>query len=132
MATDSLDTNIILSYILGQPIAQVKKIEKMLDDGATHRIPDLAITEAVYVLEDHYEQGRADIAAMFMAFLAEFDDLLDYSRELLEVVFPYWVEHPALSFNDCFMAFDSEAHQAEPLWTFDRNLAKQHASAKLL
>lgn len=128
---DSLDTSIILSYILGRD-KQLEKVAQLLDSGAIHRIADLAITESVYVLEDHYSQTRAQIVENLQHFLKTFDDILDYNRELFDLAFPCYLKHPKLSFNDCCMAFYAEIGNAEPLFTFDKTLARQHPSAKLL
>ncbi len=130
---DSLDTNLIVHYIIGEPISQRRQVQLLLDEpNATHHISDLAIAEAIYVLSEHYEQTREQIVAELEMFFGRHNDVLNYNRGLFALVFPYFVSHPALSFNDCCMAFYAELNGAEPLWTFDKRLANQHPSAKKL
>lgn len=129
---DTIDTNLIVHFLL-RDNKQYKSVGLLLNEpDVIHHIPDLAITEAVYVLETHYQQERKDIAYILQLFLSEFDEVLEYNRELFELAFPFWVNHSALSFNDCCMAAYAELKKAEPLFTFDKTLAKHHPSAKVL
>ena len=68
----------------------------------------------------------------FYCLISVFDDVLNYNRGLFDLVLPYYESHPSLSFNDCMLAFYAELNHAEPLFTFDAKLAKQHPSAKKL
>ena len=130
---DTLDTNLIIHYIINDVPSQRKAVAKLLaDPDKIHTIKDLAISEAVHVFEAHYSQTRENIVANMQKFLEAFDDVLDYNCTLFWLVFPYYMRHPALSFNDCMMVFYAEIGQTEPLLTFDKALAKQHPSAKLL
>ena len=129
---DSLDTSVILSVLLGEPANQRDVTWGLLESGSAHQIADLAISEAVYVLEYHYKQTREEIAFEFQNFFLAHNDVLNYNRALMERVFPYYVAHPDLSFNDCCLAFYAELNHAEPLFTFDKKLDLQHPSAKEL
>ena len=129
---DSLDTSVILSVLLGEPANQRDVTWGLLESGSAHQIADLAISEAVYVLEYHYRQTREEIAFEFQNFFLAHNDVLNYNRALMERVFPYYVAHPDLSFNDCCLAFYAELNHAEPLFTFDKKLDLQHPSAKEL
>ena len=57
---------------------------------------------------------------------------MDYNRELVESVFPFYLKHPKLSFNDCMLGALAELNKAEPLYTLDKKLANQHLSAKMI
>lgn len=113
-------------------MSQTKAVRKLLESGSVHHISDLAISEVAYVLECHYGHTHQEVAALIGLFLKNYDEVLNYNRELFELVFPYYEEHPALSFNDCCLAFYAELGHAEPLFTFDQKLARQHPSAKML
>ena len=130
---DTLDTNLIVHYIMGDIPKQRKAVARLLDRAkTTHLVPISAINEAVYVFEAHYEQDRVVIATNLQKFLETFDEVLEYDRELIEVTLMFYAELPALSFHDCCLASYAELEGAEPLFTFDKKLAKQHPSAKLL
>ena len=57
---------------------------------------------------------------------------INYNKNLFDKVLPMYLEHPKMSFNDCCLAVYAELNEAEPLWTFDKALAKESGTAKLL
>ncbi|MBR0460849.1 PIN domain-containing protein [Candidatus Saccharibacteria bacterium] len=128
---DALDANLIIHYIIGEPAEQRRQVQVLLNEpGVTHCIFDVVFSEVVYVFEKYYEWERARIVEVLELFLEHFDEVLEYDRELMALVLPYYVKHKALSFNDCCLAFMAELKDAEPLFTFDKKLANQHASVK--
>ena len=129
----SLDTCAILSLILGVPESQYDVVYNSLSgEGQIYHVYDIAISETVHVLETRYHYSREKIVSSLNTVLAEFDDNLEYNSTLFWLVFPYYEHHKALSFNDCMMAFYAQIGENEPLLTFDKALARQHPSAKLL
>lgn len=128
---ESIDTNVLLRLILKDIPQQCLKIQDMLmRQGVTYEVADLAVTEAAYVLQEWYHWSRFGIAGALEAALDDFG--LNYNRNLFEQVFPMYLEHPKLSFNDCCLAVYAQLNEAEPLWTFDKVLAKQVPFAKLV
>lgn len=126
---ESLDTNIILRLVLRDVPEQCKKIvDLFMRHGICYDIADLAITEAVYILQK--DNTRQEIVEMLSEVL-ELPDL-SYNRNLFERVFPMYLAYPKLSFNDCCLAGYAALNQAEPLWTFDKALAKESGTAKLV
>lgn len=126
---ESIDTNIILRLALKDVPGQCLKIQDLLmRQGVSYDIADLAITEAVYVLQR--ENSRAEVVDMLKEVLSM--PGFNYNAVLFDRVFPMYLEHPQLSFNDCCLAVYAALNQAEPLWTFDQALAKQLGTAKLL
>ncbi|MBQ9180672.1 hypothetical protein IJ135_01085 [Candidatus Saccharibacteria bacterium] len=133
MTTDSLDTGVILTFILGYPEEQVPIISKLLaTEDTRHYIQNLAICECVFLLEQHYKYTPQAAAGVMQSFLESFDDVLEYDRELFQLVFPFYAKHPTLSFNECCMAFAAELDGAKPLLTFDAKLARTCSGAKKL
>ena len=130
---DSLDANLIIHYIIGEPAAQRHQVQMLLSEpSVTHCIFDVTFSEVVYVFEKYYGCSRSQIVEALELFLERFDEVLEYNKELMELVLPYYAEHRALSYNDCYLVFRAEAEKAEPLFTFDKKLVKNHASAKSL
>ena len=133
MLSDSLDANIIIHGIVGDPASWREKIWHFLDDSdSQHRVEDIAISETIYVLDKYYDQTRVEIAKNLTLFFCQFDDKLNYNRTIMKMILPFWVEHPSLSFNDCYLGFRAELDNAEQLFTLDKKLASQHPSAKLI
>lgn len=127
--TESLDTNIIMRIVLSDIPKQCEKIlDLFMRQGVTYHISDLAITETVYNLQK--SRSRAEIVAALQKVL----DLphINANFALFEQVFPMYLQHPELSFNDCCLSVYAALNEAEPLWTFDQALAKESPTAKLL
>lgn len=128
---ESLDTNVILRMILGDIPGQCRKIQDLLMRmNVEYHVADLAISEAVYVMQTIYEMPREKIAEGVRG-LGDFPGV-NYNRNLFERVFPMYLACPKLSFNDCCLAGYAALNQAEPLWTFDKALAKESGTAKLV
>lgn len=126
---ESLDTNIILRIMLQDIPEQCLHIQDLfMRMGYIYDVSDLAITEAIYVLQKTY--SRSDIVEKVKKFLEL--PRLNVNLQLLSQVLPMYLEHPHLSFNDCCLSVYAALNESEPLWTFDRDLAKQSPTAKLL
>lgn len=131
--TDSLDTNLVIRYIIGDNAAQRIAVKKLLATPySMHRLEFIAIAEVVYVLDKYYKYTREEIYQSLQVFLTAESGHLNYDADLVENVFPFYVTHPKLSFDDCFLATLAEKNHATPLLTFDKKLARQHPSAKLV
>ena len=128
---ESLDTNIILRFILRDVPTQCLRVQDLfMRQNVTYDVADLAITEAVYVMQNNYGLSREKIVDGLQKLL--WFPEINYNRNLFERVFPMYLEHSQLSFNDCCLAGYAALNQAEPLWTFDQALAKESGTAKLL
>lgn len=128
---ESLDTNIILRFILGDVPEQCLKIQDLLmRQNVMYDVADLVITEAVYVMQSTYGLSREKIVDGLQKLL--WFPEINYNRNLFDQVFPMYLEHPKLSFNDCCLVVYANLNEAEPLWTFDRALVKRVPGAKLL
>lgn len=125
----SVDTNIILRYLWKDVDAQVKKVRKLfLDSEQILYVSDLVLAEVIFNLQSK-GVARTNILEAIRA-LSEIPNL-EISDFVMETVLPFYAEHPALSFVDCYAAFEAEKKGWEPLYTFDRKLANQHPSAKM-
>ncbi len=123
---ESLDTNIILRFILGDVPEQCLKIQDLLmRQNVMYDVADL-----VYVMQSTYGLSREKIVDGLQKLL--WFPEINYNRNLFDQVFPMYLEHPKLSFNDCCLVVYANLNEAEPLWTFDRALVKRVPGAKLL
>lgn len=133
MTTDSIDTNIVLRYILGDVPEQRRLAAELLGrSNTTHYLSSQAILECAYVMEIVEEMPRAGIAESLRLFLARYSGVIEYDREMLNLAIPVYLEHPKLSWVDCALAAEAELKHREPLFTFDKKLANQISNAKLL
>lgn len=128
---ESLDTNILVRLIVKDVPEQCLRFQDLLmRQNVTYEVADLAVTETVYVLQTWYRWSRQSIVSALSSVLSDFE--LNYNQALFERVFPMYLARPKLSFNDCCLAGYAALNQAEPLWTFDKALAKESGMAKLL
>lgn len=133
MAISSIDTNLIVRIIAcDEPKMRVQAIDLLSEDNHTFRVFPPALIETVYVLETVYNYPRKDIVDKLVFFFARFSDNIIYDIHITKLAFPLYLEHPQLSFCDCMLSAYAEANNAEPLFTFDKALAKKSASAKLV
>lgn len=128
----SLDTSLIVRFITNDIPEDRQKVIKLLKSGKKFCVSDIAISETMYVLQKIYGYKRTEAADNLFFFLTQFSDELDYNIELTKMVFPTFLAHPKLSFNDCCVAAYANLDNAEPLYTFDQKLAKQSPYAKEL
>ncbi len=128
---ESLDTNVLLQLVAPSVPAQHKKVLELLAQPKTHyNVSDVAVAELVFALERKQGQTRAFVARALSEIMAL--ETIECNREVIEEAVPEYLAHPKLSFADCFLAAQAAAERGEPLWTFDRDLAKQSGTAKLL
>ena len=132
MNTASLDTSVIVRILTRDNATAYKKCLKLFNQNLNLVISDFALIETVHVLESLYGKSRMEIIDLLTFFLARYDGVVEYNRPLTRSVFPFYLEHPKLSFSDCCLATMAELSGAEPLFTLDKKLASQHPSAKLL
>jgi predicted nucleic acid-binding protein len=127
----TLDTNTALRIFLQDiPFQHDKALELVKDHERRFLVPDVAIVEFVFALRRHYGFTReqvVDTATELMKI-----PNLDINRSIISVALSHYVNHPKLSFEDCYLAEMANQNNAEPLYTFDRKLAAQHQSVELL
>ena len=129
---ETLDTNIVLRIVLNDvPKLTDKVIHLLIDDSRTFIIPDVVFCEMVHILTKKLSYTRVDAVREITKTLSAFYNL-SYDLNIVTEVFHDYVTHPALSFEDCYLAYYATKNGATPLWTFDKKLATESPTAKLL
>lgn len=127
----SLDTNALLRLLLNDIADQHQAVKKLLTTTSGQlAVADIAIVELVFVLERYYGFSRhqTNEAVTGLMQLRK----INCNRVLFERALAAYLSHPALSFEDCCLSSYAYLNEAEPLWTFDKKLATQAISAKLI
>jgi predicted nucleic-acid-binding protein len=126
---ESLDTNVLLRMILEDGTDLSKRAERMLErDGVKYLILDQVIIEMVYILDKQKNYKREYIADIIVSLFNRHN--IEFNDFIFSNVIPLYVNHPKLSFVDCYLATVVEQKEAMPLWTFDKKLALQSEVAK--
>ncbi len=127
----SLDTNALLRLLLNDVPEQHEATKRLLREANGQLvIADIAVIELVFVLERYYGFSRQQVTEAVMGLILLRG--INCNRSLFEKALPTYVSHSALSFEDCCLSTYATLNQAEPLWTFDKKLASQADSAKLI
>lgn len=127
---ETLDTNVILRIMLDDVPQQGNEARMLLHrKGVEYEVADLAVTEAVYVMQS-FGMSHEKIVANFRCLFKYLNIRANFG--LFDKVFPMYLKRSSLSFNDCCLAAYAELNEAEPLWTFDKKLAKQAKNTKLV
>lgn len=127
----SLDANVVLRLLLNDVPDQHAAAVALIEGADTvFQVSDVAVIEVVFALCRHYEFSRAAAAEAIDGLMSLTE--IDGNRALFKRAIPPFTAHLKLSFEDCCMAAYAELSGATPLWTFDKKLAVQANSARLV
>ncbi|MDR1998836.1 MAG: PIN domain-containing protein [Frankiaceae bacterium] len=126
----TLDTNVLLRWLLADLPEQAAAAEALLASGARCVVPDVALVEMVFVLERAMRLPRTTAAQAVETVLAIAD--VDADRGVWHAALADYLAHPKLSIADTYLAAAASASQHTPLYTSDRQLASQLGAAELL
>ncbi len=127
----SLDANVILRLLLNDvPQQHTAALKLLRNTRGQFIVADTAIIEVVFVLCAAYTFTREQAAEAIVGLMNLTE--VNCNNALLESALPLFIDHPKLSFEDCCLSIYAELDSAVPLWTFDKKLAIQAPSAKLI
>jgi len=131
MIRESLDTNVLMRFLLGDILDEKRRAERLLArKGVVYHVADVVFVEISEVLWKVYKHDYKIIAGYLRIVL----DMSNVScnRNMLRAALDNYERFPSLSFADCCIAEYARLNEAEPVWTFDRKFAKQSGVAKLV
>lgn len=127
----SFDTNVLLRLLLNDIPEQRSAVKKLMAQAAKQfAIADTVIIELVFVLDRHYGFSRPQIAGAVDGLMKLKE--IHCNQAVFENALPLYIDHTGLSFEDCYLASYAQLTDAAPLWTFDKKVANQVPSAKLV
>lgn len=126
----SVDTNVLLRWLLADVPAQTERADALLASGRQFTVDDVAIIEVVFVLERVMRLRRATVADAVNTVISR--AALDLDRDRWRAVVTDYVAHPKLSVADIYLARRAAEREAAPLYTFDKKLASQLDPAELV
>ncbi len=119
----SLDTNVLLRFLLDDVSSQSKAIEKLLEEGGAFEVADSALIECVYVLEKFYKMGRSLVVENVFAITRNKQFVTN--RKMFETALPFYISHQSLSIIDCVLLAHTRLRKTTPLYSFDADLIKR-------
>ncbi|MCL2831939.1 MAG: PIN domain-containing protein [Treponema sp.] len=126
----SLDANCILRWLLDDIPEQTEIVTVLFNSKENFTIADAALIEIIFMLEKIKKVNRESIEKAIMTVIEKENFLLN--KELFIEILPIYVNHPKLSFVDCYLEVLAKKTNALPLLTFDQKLANQLKGSKLL
>jgi predicted nucleic-acid-binding protein len=125
----TLDTNILLRFLLADNAQQYRVARALIEKPKLLHVSVLTIAEIVFVLEG---KGftRHEIKQNIEA-LSAYRNLY-MSRAIIMPAAELYAKHPSLSFIDACLAYEAAQESAEPLYTFDKKLARQAPHTRLV
>lgn len=126
----SLDTNILLRLVVGDVPEQTFLIKKLFEQATILDVADIVIFEMVFVLDRVYQFSREDIIESVLVVIR--NEKINCNRKLFELVLVAYSKNNKLSFIDCTLPQYASLTNSEPLFTFDKELAKFYDSVTLL
>lgn len=129
MRACSLDTNAVLALLLPGREKERLAVERQLKSQECH-ISDLVFSEVEYVLNKGYEMNRGGVVDNIRAIVNV--DTVTCNKTMLRQVLPLYERNKSVSFVDVCLAVQARLNNAEPLYTFDRKLARDLKETALL
>ena len=126
----SLDTNCLLRWLLGDVPEHTAIITTIVNSEENLAIADVALIETIFVLEKIKKISRETIEKAVFAIFEK--DNIRCNREIFIEIFPIYINHPKLSFIDCYLEVFARRNGALPLLTFDKKMGNQLSDTKLL
>jgi predicted nucleic-acid-binding protein len=120
----SLDTNVVLRYLLNDMPEQSIKSKAVITGSASY-ITDVVAAEIVFVLERVIGMERSDIVKLVKSFLS-LPNLI-YNDYFLDQVVDLYGAKKSLSIVDCYAATEAKVY-GNSLVTFDKELVKHGGS----
>ena len=128
----SIDTNVIVRYLVGDDAEQAEAARALLD-GLTSDDPgficrEVAI-EVAWVLERSYRFTRARVAEALMDLTASDSLVVENSDDVAAAAYLY--RQGGVGFSDRMVLSAAKRAGATPLYTFDRRLARMEGAVLL-
>lgn len=115
-----LDTNVLIRHLTGDPPAQARRATAFLAAAEELLLPDLIVTEVVYVLESYYEVERGRVAELVRAIIGFPAVVVVDQALLLRALEVYEVDR--LDFAEAYLVASAEASGVGKIASFDRSI----------
>ena len=119
----SVDTSVIVRYLVGTPPAQAKRASALLDGPSEIGLPLIALVETAHVLRTQYGIERSDILEVLLELLTrENATPLGLPKAYALTALARTRSLPNSPIPDALIAATAKWASALPLYTFDEDL----------
>src|SRR5438067_2147216 len=117
----SIDTSVVVRYLVGTPKAQADRAAKLIDGHADIGISLVALAETTHVLRSFYRVARPDITELLIELMTRANVKpveISKAEALQALVRARAFESTPIT--DALIAATADAFGAVPVYTFDR------------
>lgn len=121
----SVDTSVVVRYLVGRPQDQAARAASLIDSEAEIGVSLLVLAETAHVLRSNYDVAREDIAAGLIDLLSRANVApIEVSKaDALEALVRARA-YASSPITDALIAATARAHGTLPVYTFDRKFAR--------
>lgn len=118
----SIDTSVLVRYLVGTPVAQARKAAALIDGADETGVSTVALAECAHVLRTQYGVERADVIDSLIGLIQrENVRVLGLRTDVLVGVLVRARQLPGRPVPDALIVASAVAADALPLATFDRD-----------
>ncbi|MEO8680801.1 MAG: PIN domain-containing protein [Vicinamibacterales bacterium] len=125
----AVDTNVLVRLLTRDDAKQAAAADAFVQNGAW--VPQLALAEAIWVLDTVYERTKSDITTS-VEMLLEHNQLVIEGADVVAAALSVFRARPALGFSDCLMLEVARKAGHLPLGTFDKDLSKADGAERIV
>ena len=121
----SVDTSVVVRYLVGSPEDQAGRARAVMDRDEMTGIPLVVLLETAHVLRTQYGVERRDVLDTIIELVTREDvDLLGGSKGSVVEALVRARALPGAPLPDAFVVATVRDGGAEPLYSFDREMAR--------
>ena len=121
----SVDTSVVVRYIVGTPVNQAERAAKLLEGDAEAAISLVVIAETAHVLRTFYQLPRADIADVLLEFISKSNvSPIELSKADAIDALVRARAFASSPITDALIATTARARNALPVYTFDKKVGR--------
>ena len=125
----SLDTSVVVRYIVGSPTEQAARAADLIDGRTDIGISIVVLAETAHVLRSIYEVSRADIVAGLIDLLTKANvEPIEISKSDAIDALVRARAFESAPITDALIAATARAHGALPVYAFDKKFARLGAA----
>jgi predicted nucleic acid-binding protein len=119
----SVDTSVVVRYLVGSPRSQARRAAALIDDDATEiGVSVVALAECAHVLRTQYEVKALDIVDALIGFIQRGNiRVVEVRTDVVAEALVRARSMPGRPIQDALIVAGSIATGASPLATFDRD-----------
>ncbi len=122
----SVDSSVLVRYLVGTPVAQARRAATVMDGDQAVGIPVVVLLETAHVLRTQYGVSRADVLDTLIELTTREDlDVLGLAKGIVVESLVRARALPGTPIADALVAATVREADAFPLYSFDRELARQ-------